>query len=379
LITLFAASVAFLLATYVGYPLAMMLRARFAPRPVRLSRGYVPHVSCVVAAHDEGERLVRKVENLLAQSWPAERLQVVIADDGSRDGSPERARALDPARVRVASCPVRTGKPEALRRALAATSGEILVLCDARQRFEPDAVARLVEPLADPDVGAVTGKLILAGDGGVSAYWRYESLLRRCEGAVGSVMGVTGAIYAVRRSLFPRHMPADTILDDVYVPMSIVLRERRVAYADGAWAHDPELEVRDEMPRKVRTLAGNWQLLTLMPELLIPWRNPEFAPFLMHKVARLVCPFALAAAFGIAAVTPGFFFTAAFALQLALYGLALLPVLRPDAPAGRVIRVCHAFVMLNWAAVLGLWRFVRGEAHATWSTTGRRLGDPAAR
>ncbi|HZZ85646.1 MAG TPA: glycosyltransferase family 2 protein [Anaeromyxobacteraceae bacterium] len=364
----------FLILTYGGYPLVIVLKARLFPRRLAAgAAGHLPTVTCVVAAHDEGELLVRKVENLLALDYPAERLDVVIADDGSQDGAPARARALSPGRVRVASNPVQQGKPSALARAVPLARGELLLLCDARQRFDPGAARALVRPFADRRVGAATGCLVLDQARGPGAYWRYETAIRRAEGGCGSVVGATGAIYAVRRELFPDPLPAETILDDVYVPMRVVLGGREVVYAPDAFAFDRELDLGREFTRKVRTLAGNYQLLVLLPALLTPATNPIFWRFFWHKVARLVCPWALLVALGASWLAPGLLPQAAFALQLYCYGLALLGHLRVGR-TGRLTALCHTFVALNLAALWALWRITSRQARVAWVQTST-LGD----
>jgi cellulose synthase/poly-beta-1,6-N-acetylglucosamine synthase-like glycosyltransferase len=364
-----AVAVLFLLLTYAGYPAAVRLRARLAPRPPREDPALRPTITCIVAAHDEGDALVAKVRNLLALDYPPDRLDVIVADDGSSDGAPTRAAAVDPSRVRVVSNVSRAGKPTALVRGAAAATGELLLLCDVRQRFDPGAARALAAPFADPAVGAVTGRLQLDGARGPGAYWRYESALRIAEGRTASVVGATGAIYAVRRALFPLDLPPDTLLDDVYVPMRAVLGGWRVAYAEGAVAFDRELGVPEEFVRKVRTLAGNWQLLWLLPELRSPLRSAIHWRFFWHKVARLACPAALVAALASSAATPGLLATVAFALQLALYALAALGALAPGR-AGRVVSLCHAFVALNLAAAIAPFAAASGRARVTWVRTG---------
>jgi cellulose synthase/poly-beta-1,6-N-acetylglucosamine synthase-like glycosyltransferase len=357
--TVLLVALVFLAATYVGYPTALALRARLAPRRLRPAPGArLPTVTCVVAARDEGESLVEKVRALLAQEYPAELLDVVIADDASSDRSPQRAAALDPARVRVASNPGHAGKASAIVRAAALARGEVLLMCDVRQRFDPVAARALAEALADPEVGAVTGQLRLDGARGPGAYWRYETAIRIAEGRTGSVVGATGAIYALRRDLFPAHLPAATLLDDVYVPVAVALAGRRVAYAEGAVAWDRELDVRHEFVRKVRTLAGNYQLLALVPELRNPLGSALAWRFFWHKVARLLCPAALLAALAASAAGPGLLLDGALAAQAALYGAAALGHLRRER-AGRLAALCHTFVALNLAAVVALWAFAR--------------------
>ncbi|HEY6098818.1 MAG TPA: glycosyltransferase family 2 protein, partial [Anaeromyxobacter sp.] len=201
------------------------------------------------------------------------------------------------------------------------------------------------------------------------AYWRYETAIRTAEGRTGSVMGATGAIYAIHRELFPRDLPPETILDDVYVPMTAVLAGWRVAYAEDAVAHDRELDVGREFVRKVRTLAGNWQLLWLLPQLSNPLAGRAQWRFFWHKTARLLCPAALAIAFVGSLTAPGLAASAALAAQAILYGLAAIASIAPRR-AGRVAALCLTFVALNAAAVAGCFAWARGRAGVVWVRTG---------
>ncbi len=298
----FWASFAFVAYVYAGYPLLVAAWARLVRRPV--ARGdWQPTVSLVIAVRNERDTIAGKIENCLDLDYPADRLEIVVSLDGSSDGTDRVVdRLLDRpvgsapcAALRVVGSPRHEGKAAALNRAVAEARGEILVFCDARQRIEPGAVRELVADLRDPSVGAVTGELLLLDDDeheaadGVGLYWRYEKALRALESRIHSTVGATGALYAVRRELY-RPIPEEAILDDVIVPMGAVLAGKRTVFEPRARAHDrvcpPELEFR----RKVRTLAGNFQLLALMPELLKPWRNPVFVQFVSHKVGRLLVP-----------------------------------------------------------------------------------------
>jgi cellulose synthase/poly-beta-1,6-N-acetylglucosamine synthase-like glycosyltransferase len=229
----------------------------------------------------------------------------------------------------------------------------VLVFADARQRFAPDAIRRLVAHFQDPAVGAVSGELIIEGADlkvgpyrngpadnsvgaglqtgpstvadGVGLYWAYEKWLRRREAIVGSTLGVTGAIYAMRRLLW-RPLPPDTLLDDVLGPMRVVLRGYRVVFEGGARAYDcPAADASAEFRRKVRTLAGNFQLLAQEPRLLLPVVNPVWLQFMSHKIGRLFVPYALVGAFAAsAALAPAsWLYTAALAAQAGFYGLAI--------------------------------------------------------
>lgn len=285
---------------YVGYPLLLTAWSRLGRRPVRKGP-HEPAVSVVIAARNERATLGPKIEGCLRQDYPPERLEVVVSLDGPTDGTEgvvQRLAEASEGRVRVVASARQEGKAVALNRGVEAATGEVLVLCDARQRLEPGAVRELVANLADPAVGAVTGELLLedgrgrqAADG-VGLYWRYEKGLRAMESRIHSTVGATGALYAVRRELF-EPLPAGAILDDVIVPMRAVLAGRRTVFEPRAKAYDrvqpPELEFR----RKVRTLAGNFQLVGLVPDLLKPWRNPVFLQFVSHKLGRLMVPYLL--------------------------------------------------------------------------------------
>jgi poly-beta-1,6-N-acetyl-D-glucosamine synthase len=352
---------------YAGYPALLAVWARMAPKPFGFAQGrsITPAVSIVVAARNEAATLVRRIENLLALDYPSALVQIVVVSDGSTDGTKQ---ILDRYADRVDAVLLPPGgKAIALNAGVAATRHGIIVFTDARQSFAPDALRALVAPFADPRVGGVSGELVLdceSGDGasnigeGVGAYWRYEKWLRRHESSIGSTLGATGAIYALRRSLW-RPLPADTILDDVLAPMRAVLAGYRVIFEGSARAYDRAAAADAEFRRKTRTLAGNYQLLRLEPRLLLPIVNPVWCQFVSHKLGRLVVPWALSAMLVSSAVlalsSP--LYAAALVAQLLLYGLALRAAnskQRTASSDARVARLAYAFVMMNAAAVTGL-------------------------
>jgi cellulose synthase/poly-beta-1,6-N-acetylglucosamine synthase-like glycosyltransferase len=196
---------------------------------------------------------------------------------------------------------VHRGKAAALNAAVAEARGEIVVFADARQRLDRSAVRELVANFSDPSVGAATGELILCDEtgkeasDGVGLYWKYEKKIRSMESRIHSLCGATGAIHAIRREMF-EPLPEDTILDDMLIPMRILVSGKRVVLDPAARAYDRVAAVQQvEYSRKVRTLTGNYQLMALMPELLLPWRNPVFFQFISHKVGRLLMPYCLVA------------------------------------------------------------------------------------
>lgn len=328
-------SVVTVLYVYVGYPVVLAVWARLRPRPlgaVGIQR--LPRVTVIVAARNEGARLAARIENLLSLDYPAALRQIIVVSDGSHDST---AGVLAQHRREVEAYflpPV--GKASALNLGAAAATGDILVFADARQRFAPDALRRLVEPFADPVVGGVSGELMIdadvpSSDGtespvgeGVGLYWRYEKWLRQQESRIGSTLGATGAIYALRRSEW-RPLPAETLLDDVLAPMRVVLAGKRIVFNTEARAYDRSSADADtERRRKVRTLAGNFQLLRLEPALLVPFVNPVWLQFVSHKLGRLLVPYALGTLFvaNCALAHVNLFYGLTLTLQVAFYLLA---------------------------------------------------------
>jgi biofilm PGA synthesis N-glycosyltransferase PgaC len=350
--SVFWISVAFLAYVYVGYPLLLAAYTRLARRPAgnphvarAQRRDDFPGVSIIIAARNEAHRLPRRIENLLECDYPADKLQIIVASDGSTDATVD---ALSPYRNRVELILLPPlGKANALNAAVVRAVHPILVFADARQRFAPDAVRRLVAHFRDPHIGAVSGELILDSeddsDGrgrsdeasstiaeGVGTYWKYEKWLRRHEAVAGSVVGVTGAIYAMRRYLW-QYLPTDTLLDDVLGPMRLVMRGYRVTFDANARAFDETAkDASHELRRKTRTLAGNFQLLGQEPRVLVPGVNPVWLQFVSHKVGRLVAPYALVAIFISNAMrvitSPTPFYLLTFAAQVGFYALAVYGV-----------------------------------------------------
>ena len=366
--------VALLAYTYFGYPALVGLWARLAPWPVASSPDYRPRVAVIVVARNEAARIRAKIETCLAQDYPSGLLRVIVASDGSTDGMENAVRTFDPERVRLLAYPQARGKAACLNDAIASCSEEVLVLTDARQRLNPEAVRHLVANLADPRVGAVGGELVFVdGDAsafasGVSAYWRYEKFIRRSQATIHSVPGVSGALYALRRGCF-RPIPPNTILDDVAIPMQAVMQGKRVVFESRAMAYDtPSTEAGQERRRKVRTLAGNFQLITLYPQLLLPWRNPILLQFISHKVLRLLAPWAMlsALAANAALALHSTFYAVLLVLQLAFYALPLLGALLPACRNWKPVKLSTTFIALNGFALLGLFEFITNRKAHLW-------------
>lgn len=377
LILCFWISVAVLVYSYFGYPALVWLWARWRPKPAAPA-GVLPRLSVVIVACNEAHQIERRLADVLAQGYPLDRLEVIVASDGSHDDTAARARRVQSACVRIVEFAARRGKSAVLDEVIPWAQGDVVALADARQRFAPGALRALAAHFADPDVGAVSGELVLV-DGpqgsevarGVDAYWRYEKFIRRSESRVDSTVGVTGSIYALRRVLF-RMIPADIILDDVLVPMSIARQGYRVLFEPRALAYDRIApSARTEFRRKVRTLAGNFQLLRHAPWLWNPRANRLWLQTVSHKFCRLLCPGFLLLAFCASLLLWALpVYRVLFALQLAFYAAALGGrCLRNSRGRILFLNVPYAFCLLNWATVMGLLEFLAGRQRVTWEIT----------
>lgn len=381
LIAIFWASVAVVVYTYVGYPLAVAIAARFRPaRPPGVSSPNDQPVSVVLAVFNEESRIAGRICELarLVAARPAGG-EVIVVSDGSTDGTIAMAGSAAAhfeatsnrcVPVLILSQGTRLGKAMALNRAREAASHPLLIFADARQSWADDALERLTEPLADPAVGAVSGDLVVESSPGVLAgvglYWKFEKWLRRTESRFDSMISVTGCISAVRRELCVT-LPAGTILDDVYWPLSVAMRGYRVVHQEQARAFDrlPD-RARDEFRRKIRTLAGNFQLMALLPAALLPWRNRLWWQFVSHRFLRLLVPWALLLAVMTSAATPGLFYRIALSVQLLAYLVGLAGCLPTIAARSRAASGLASFLILNVAAWIAFWVWISGRATRSW-------------
>jgi cellulose synthase/poly-beta-1,6-N-acetylglucosamine synthase-like glycosyltransferase len=385
---------------YIGYALTLKLWQRLARRPVH-KRYQELSVSVVMAMHNERRNVRAKLHNCFELDYPADKLQFIVSLDATTDGTDDLLRDYAGRHIDIVSCPVRGGKAEALNRGMAIATGEIVMFVDAEQRLEKSALRELVANFADESVGAVSGELVLLDEDGkeatdgVGLYWRYEKSLRAMESDIHSVPGATGAIYAIRRDLFVP-LSSGTILDDVIVPMALVLGGHRAIFdpaarAYGAVTQSPAIEYE----KKKRTLTGNYQLLAEMPQLLVPWRNPIFVQVVSHKVGRLIVPYCLAALFIANVFVFDGFYRLAMLAQVMWYITACAgwwvsrrPEVLPRTTEkrrgskgkmgrtlGKLALIPYTFILMNWAAVAGLYCFVRGRSLGIWDAVAMK---PAA-
>jgi cellulose synthase/poly-beta-1,6-N-acetylglucosamine synthase-like glycosyltransferase len=366
-----------MLYTYAGYPLWMYLRSRFQPR-LQQRGSTLPTVSIILAVHNGATMLRQKVAHLLSLDYPLDRIEIEIVSDGSTDGTDDILKEFRDPHIKCIRNAEHCGKAAALNLGMQSATGEILLFLDIRPWIENNALQLLVSNFADPHVGCVTGELVLRDDGhdaGARAvgglYWRYEQWIRNCEAKVDSPLGVYGGFYAVRRKL-ARTLPDGTILDDMLQPLSVIRQGYRSVLDLRARVYDiwPK-SLRGEFKRKVRTLAGNFQLIQLAPWLLSGQNRLRFE-LVSHKLMRLIVPILLA----ILLISSAFLanrsllYAGAFAAQIFFYVFAALGARRGIPILTRIAAPASAFCMLNAAVVVGFYKFLftRGPLWKIWTT-----------
>ena len=370
---IFWSSCGLLFYTFLGYGLLISALARCRPRAFSSPPPQaLPASVCVIlVAWNEEKNIAARLRNLLVSDYPAEKLRILLISDGSTDATVAQAQALQDSRIEIIESSSRAGKAAGLNLALSRCTAELVVFADARQRFAEDAIARLAAHFADPAIGAVSGALEIAPaasvtGSGVDAYWRYEKSLRAAESRWDSCIGCTGAIYALRRSLF-LPIPADTLLDDVVIPLQAAAQGARILHDPAACAFDPQpLEPELELRRKQRTLAGGFQMLFRHPAWLLPWGHRLWWQIISHKYLRLVAPFlflsALAASAALAAQP---FYAFCLAAQIGFFLIAALCLL-PVARRWRFSRLPAGFLFLNLQVVRGLRYYLAGAGRQGW-------------
>jgi len=362
---------------HIGYPLLIAMLARFRPRRQLKERSDLT-ASIVVVAYNEGHNLANKIRSLLALDESSRIREILIASDGSTDDTIDVVGAFNDPRIRLITFGERRGKPSVLNDVVPQCSGQIVILTDARQEVSSNALVELASNFADPSVGVVSGELMFQSSAdtttashGVGIYWKYEKFIRKSESCFRSVPGATGALYAMRRSLF-RPIPFETILDDVVIPMQAVEQGYRCVFEPAAMAFDrPSQLTRQETLRKRRTIAGSAQMMIRQSRWLLPWKNPIWFEFLSHKISRLLSPFLLL----IAAVT-----NALLAAHPVYYVLFFAHIdFYLAAIAGWMFQrakqrsVCFGtpwmFLALNGVTLAAIWDAFGGRFQATWKCT----------
>ncbi|MDP9505257.1 glycosyltransferase [Pseudomonas protegens] len=357
---------------WIGYPLLLALLSLFV-RPRPLQTGEPLSVSVIIAAHNEGPHIEHKLRTLLQQDYPATDLQIILASDGSSDDTVATALAVRDSRVLVLDLP-RVGKAGALNAAVELARNDILVFTDADNQWSGDTLGKLLAPLADPQVGACGGHMIIPDPGhnlslGDSLYRHYEAWLRQAENHTGCMVSADGALLALRRELF-QHIPAE-VNDDFFISTCAPVAGKRIVYVEEAQVLDQGVdEAGKQYRRRLRVTVGGLQSLAQRRELMNPLRHGAYAIALIsHKLIRRLAPVLLLPLLlsNLWLWNAGAFYSLGLAAQLLGYAAGVMGLLDSRGRLPKVFRLA-GFVLVTLAGMsMGLWQFLRGRRYALWN------------
>lgn len=384
MVILFWLSIGIILYVYAGYPLLVTLLARLRSRERPLPP-YTPTLTLLIAAYNEEAVIAAKLENSLTLDYPANLRQILVTADGSSDATPDIVRQFASQGVELNYTPQRQGKMAAINRAMPLVRGEIVVFSDANNLYDTQALRELVKPFAETAVAAVSGAKTIVKDGSSlghseGLYWRYESFIKKQETRLGNCTGVAGEILALRRSLF--ETPPDNIInDDFYMAMRLIKRGYRVVYAPKARSYEyVSASAEDEVIRRSRIVAGRYQAMGLVRQLL-PWKRPLAAwQMISHKFLRPLVPLAMIMAIltNILIVSQNRpeIYTILLGIQIFFYLLAALGQWwKRGGLIGKLLYLPTFLVGSNWAALVGLARFLTKRQTTLWQRAKRRPQD----
>lgn len=354
---------------YFGYPLVLLLLRTIVHRRVKKAP-IEPFISLLIPAYNEGDVMREKIRNSLALDYPVDRMEIVIASDGSKDDTVEVARKYeDGKRIRVIAYPVNRGKIPVLNSTVPELQGEIIVFSDAAAMLYRDSVRKLVMNFADPRVGAVSGRYTVVKADEVNIgksedfYWKYETYLKVQESQIASTLGGHGHLHAIRKDLYP-FPPPGTINDDYIIPVSVLAKGYRAVYEPEAIVYEEAHEMAG-FGRRVRIMAGNLQQLREIKGLLWPLRPLPLFFFLSHKASRLIVPFAmLAALIANLFLLSSPFYRVLFFGQAIFYTMALLGTVFQLRP--KTLLLPFYFCMINAATFFGLYHALTSRRRMAW-------------
>ena len=370
----FGLSAVALFYTYAGYPLLLALVSALRPRQVQ--RGaFEPTVSIIITAYNEERDLAAKIENTLALDYPRELLEIIVTSDCSTDRTDEITRSFAGRGVQLYRQPERLGKTAAQNAAVEQADGEIILFSDATSLYQPNAVRAMMPSFADTSVGCVAGRLeYLNGSDsrvgrGARSYWSYETFLKCHESRVGSLIGASGCLYAVRAAAYvPLYHEA---CSDFIIATKMVEQGLRAVYEPNAVCTEQTNRQSDkELKMRVRIIAQTFTDLWRHRSLLNPIRSGFYGvQLLSHKVMRYLVPFFLMGLFVSSGVlTPGsLFYRLMFAAQIVCYACpALAWMLDRVGIRSSLLAFPQYFMLANLASLIGCYKFLRGQRYASW-------------
>jgi len=359
---------------YVGYPLLVYAVSRFFPKRINQA-AFEPHVSVIITAYNEERDIRAKLENTLSLEYPPEKLEIIVASDCSTDRTDEIVGEFAARGIRLYRQTERKGKTSAQNIGVEQATGEIILFSDATTLYETDVLLTMLPNFADKTVGCVAGKLIYMDESGSSvgkgarSYWNYETFLKESESRACSLIGTSGCLYAVRKSAY-QPMYAEACSDFLIATLVYKQGLRTIYEPQAVCTEETNQKSQKEMQMRVRVISQTFTDLWRNREMLNPLQSGFFAVELVsHKLLRYSVPIflilvLLAAGIGTFYST---FFLAVFVLQLVFYATALIAwfLEKMEIKIG-ILAIPLYFVLTNLAALIGFYKFLRGERYAHW-------------
>ncbi len=372
--TTFWILLAFIIYTYSGYPLLLLVLRAIIGKPIRQNKQYQPSVSFIVAAYNEQDVIENKILNTLELDYPKELLETIIVSDCSSDETDNIVSRYVSKGIKLLSLEKRGGKTVAQNESLKHVTGEILVFSDANTMYRPTAIRKIVRNFSDPEIGCVGGVLTyeaqnqkeLIKEKGI--YLSFDQHIKKLEGEISSCIGVDGAIYAIRNNV-ARPLP-ETLTTDFIVPLDVISQGfRSVFESEAITCEQVASSSKVEFKRKMRTVRVGATVLYAMRHLLNPFKYGWVSFFLFsHKLLRWLFPFLMISFFATNAllIQEGFIYSFIFYLQMLFYLFAFLGFLIKKTMPVKLFTVPFYFCMYNVCAIVGLFNFIFGEKTEIW-------------
>ncbi|WP_421795543.1 glycosyltransferase family 2 protein [Haliscomenobacter sp.] len=374
--------------TYLGYGLILLILNLLFFKKKQSTKTENPEVSILIAAYNEEDWIVEKINNTLSLDYPAELLKVIVITDGSTDGTFQKAKSCSvPAGIsfEVYHQPERKGKLAAIERIMPLVKTPVTIFTDANTTLNLQAIRQLVCHYNNPKIGAVAGEKRVssankdeASSAGEGIYWKYESLLKRWDANLYSAVGAAGELFSIRTALY-ESIPADTLIEDFYLTMTVLRKGYRIAYAADAYASEgASASVGEELKRKIRIAAGGIQASWRLRDLLNPFRYGVFSwQFLSHKVLRwTLAPLALPIVFLLnllLAFSMKPWYISLFILQILFYLLALLGwIFEKKQIKIKAFFIPYYFCVMNFSVFMGFARLLKNQQTVLWEKAERK-------
>ncbi len=366
----------FLAYTFIGYPVLLTVISHFRGRPHQRAAIW-PKVSVIIVAHNEARAISQKINNTLELGYPDDKWEIIVVSDGSDDGTADIVRSVSSPRVKRVEVQERRGKHYGQMMARDASSGEILVFTDVSVQLKRDALQKMVSNFADPTLGCVSSEdgVLVKGTawGGERTYVDFETKLRRLESRVSSLIGVSGSFFAARRRVCEVWHPDQS--SDFFVPLHAAARGlRTVVDPESVGYYGLVRSEKDELPRKVRTIAHGLEVFFSHLELLNPFRYGFLSwQLLSHKLFRWFVPYALLclAISNLFLWGSGIFFRMSMVAQGLFHGIGLLGQISSRQRHWKPIRIAFFFSMANWATLVAWFKYFSGQTYVTWRPSQR--------